>query len=243
MYTILVIDDEPLIADSIMRLLNGDSRIHANCTVCKAYNAHEARFLIENEEVDIVVSDVRMPSMDGISFRDEISRSNPEILFLFISGYADFDNIYRVMKVPNTRFLLKTESDDVILKNVAEMVASLPPQEDPPVENHEKFVRQVDQFVSEHLEYESNLAAVSAYMNMNPAYLSRRYKQITGIKFSHMVARKKIDKAKILLVETNTHIKQISKDLGFGSVSSFTFFFKKQMGLTPSQYRNRHYYR
>ncbi len=239
MYTILVIDDEPLIADSIARLLSGDARIAASCTVCKAYNAHEARFFIENEEVDIVVSDVKMPGMDGISFREEVSKTNPEIRFLFISGYADFDNVYKVMKVPGARFLLKTESDAVILQHVAEMVESLPPQENTQVGNYESFVRQVNQFVAENLEYEGCLSATASFMNVNPAYLSRLYKQLTGINFSKMVCQEKIKKAKTLLLETNTHIAQIGKAVGFGTASSFTFFFKKHVGVTPTQYRSQ----
>lgn len=236
MYTVLVIDDEPIIADSIAKLLADSPEIAGKCNIFKAYNTYEAAFIIQNEEVDLVVSDVKMSGMDGITFRNSLAAQNMDIRFLFISGYADFDNMYNAMKYPGTRFLLKSEDDDVIIKNVVELIDSLPPQ-NTCTTTDAHFARKVYDFVECHLEYEGCLSAVADYMNMNSSYLSRLYKRVTGENFSKMVCRLKIEKAKQMLSDTQEKISDIGNAVGFGTASSFAYFFKKNVGVTPKQYR------
>ncbi len=238
MYTVLVIDDEPLIADSLAKLLADSPRINNRCCVYKAYNTYEASFIIQNENIDLIISDVKMSGMDGITFRNSLIEQYPDIRFLFISGYPDFDNIYNAMKYPGTRFLLKSEDDDVILKNVTELIDTLPPQ-NACVTTDEHFARKVYDFVEQHLEYEGCLSAVADYMRMNPSYLSRLYKKVTGENFSKMVCRLKIEKAKQLLSDTRERISDIGNAVGFVTPSSFAYFFKKNVGVTPKQYRNQ----
>ncbi|MBQ2922882.1 MAG: helix-turn-helix domain-containing protein [Tyzzerella sp.] len=238
MYTILVIDDEPIIADSIAKLLSDSPGIGSRCNVFKAYNTYEASFIIQNENVDIIVSDIKMSGMDGIAFRNSLVKQNLHIQFLFISGYTDFDDIYNAIKYPGTRFLLKSEDDDVIIKNVIELIDALPPQ-NACITIDDHFAKKVYDFVEDHLEYEGCLSAVADHMNMNPSYLSRLYKKITGENFSKMVCRLKIEKSKQMLSDTNERISDIGNAVGFVTPSSFAYFFKKNVGITPKQYRQQ----
>lgn len=237
MYTILVIDDEPIIANSIAKLLSDTTSIAEQCNICKAYNALEAGFIVQNEDIDLIISDVKMTGMDGIAFRDSLIKQGLDIKFLFISGYSDFDNIYNAMKYPGTRFLLKSEDDNVIIRNVLELIDSLPPP-NACIPSDEHFARKIYDFVECHLGYEGCLSAVADYMHMNPSYISRLYKRVTGENFSKMVCRLKIEKAKQLLSDTDEKISDIGNAVGFGTSSSFAYFFKKNVGITPKEYRN-----
>lgn len=252
MFGILVVDDEPIIADSLCQLLSNNEIIQKNCEIHKAYNAFEAQFIVENEGIELVLSDVNMPDLDGIEFRNRLISEDKDCYFIFISGYSDFNNIYNAMKFPNTRFILKSESDDVIIDAVLEQLQSILKKnknteinEDILLENGEPgsgkkhLIEKIDEFLADHLDNEACLTSVADYVHMSPPHLSRIYKQITGINFSNKVYQMKIDKAKQILRDTNKKVYEISEEVGFISASAFVYFFKKKTGMTPQQYRNK----
>jgi response regulator RpfG family c-di-GMP phosphodiesterase len=87
MITVLYIDDEPhnLIAfkASFRRLFN----------VLVASSAHEARKIIEETEVHVILSDQRMPKMTGIEFFESILQSHPDPIRILITGYTDISAV------------------------------------------------------------------------------------------------------------------------------------------------------
>lgn len=253
MFEVLVVDDEPIIADSLYCLLLRDDFIKKNCEVHKAYNAFEAQFIVENEGIDLVLSDVNMPNLDGISFRNKLLAEGKECSFIFISGYSDFNNIYLAMKIPDTRFLLKSEPDEVIIKAVIEQLSLLQSKQsnkkdkEPEIQEDtmtksakNKFVKEIDDFLTNHLKDEACLKAVADFVNMSPPYLSRLYKELTGVNFSNRLCQLKIDKAKYYLSNTKKKVYEISSEVGFVAPSAFVYFFKKNTGMTPQQYRNQY---
>ncbi|MFB6265107.1 MAG: ATP-binding protein [Bradymonadaceae bacterium] len=85
--TFLVVDDEPDILDSIERLFRRQYR------VLTAQTAAEGRDLVESEDVQVVMSDQRMPDTTGIDFLAELRESHPEIVRVLLTGYSDIDNV------------------------------------------------------------------------------------------------------------------------------------------------------
>jgi len=243
MYELLIVDDEPLITDSLCTLLKRNEYIRNNCEIHKAYNAYEAQFLVGNECIDLIISDVNMPDMDGITFRNKLISEKIECAFVFISGYSDFDNIYRAMKIPNTIFLLKSELDEEIIKVVLEQLKLISKNKKEEKATGEisdvKIIREIDEFLYTHLKNEGCLIAVADYVSMSPAYLSRLYKQLTGVNFSKRVCQIKIERSQYYLKETKMKVYEISQEVGFISSSAFVYFFKKNTGMTPQQYRNQ----
>lgn len=259
MFSLLIVDDEPFITDSLCSMLHKDEDIRSCCEIYRAYNAYEAQFLVENENIDLIMSDVNMPGLDGIGLRNQLLAQGRSCAFIFISGFSDFDNIYQAMKVPNTRFLLKSEPDEVILDAIKEQLTLLknddhrelvqtqdPEKKDDfdggllPGPADIRLIRKIDDFLKKHLRDEGCLTAVADYIGVSPAYLSRLYKQLTGINFSRRVCQLKIEYAQQLLRETNKKVYEISNEVGFVSSSAFVYFFKKNTGVTPQQYRSQH---
>lgn len=250
MIGLLVIDDEPMIADSLFMLLKKDAYINEHCQMHKAYNAIEAEFIIDNEDIDIILSDVNMPNTDGISLRNKLLDSGKKCSFIFISGYSDFNNIYKAMKIPGTRFLLKSEPDEVILTAVTEEINEyLKSNKEKEIIDltqnivdkggYQRFIKKIDQYLSEHLDNEACLKSAADYMNISSQYLSKIYKQLTGQNFSDRLIQLKIERAKQLLQTSEEKIYEISRQVGYSSSSAFVYFFKKHTGMTPQQFRNR----
>lgn len=117
MQTILIVDDEPNIVEGLATQLQqnyGDRAI-----VFRAYSGQHALSILKNNPVDVILSDICMPDLDGLALLEETESLWPRAHFVFLSGFDDFQYIHRASKSPLYRgYLLKMEGDEVVLKKV-----------------------------------------------------------------------------------------------------------------------------
>ncbi|WP_078392461.1 response regulator transcription factor [Shouchella patagoniensis] len=97
----------------------------------------------------------------------------------------------------------------------------------------------VKNFVEAHSAKNPNLQDVAAYLYLNPAYVSKRFKEETGENFTEYMNRLRMKKAIALLTDTNKKISSISEELGFKDSSYFIKVFKREFNLTPQEFRCR----
>ena len=83
--TILVVDDEPAITDFICQELEGQDIVSET-----AGNGREALELCGKNKFDAVISDIRMPVMDGIQFIAEFRKINQKTPFFFMTGFSEY---------------------------------------------------------------------------------------------------------------------------------------------------------
>ncbi|MGR9115179.1 MAG: response regulator [Gammaproteobacteria bacterium] len=83
---ILLVDDEVNILRALSRLLK-------DYPTTTATSAEEALMLAKDAEFDLVISDYRMPGMDGVSFLTEMRRLQPDSVRIILTGYADIDGL------------------------------------------------------------------------------------------------------------------------------------------------------
>lgn len=95
----------------------------------------------------------------------------------------------------------------------------------------------VKKFIEENLMNDLSLDSVAAGLHLNPVYLSRIFKNITGMNFSDYVTEIKLKKAAQLLQENKLTVKEISQKLGYSSTQYFIRIFKGRYGLTPKEYQ------
>ncbi|MDE5886632.1 MAG: helix-turn-helix domain-containing protein [Muribaculaceae bacterium] len=101
--------------------------------------------------------------------------------------------------------------------------------------------RIVDQFiemVQQHFKTQRFLNYYAQRLEISPKHLSRTVKKETGFTAVEWIERYVILEAKVLLKSTNKNIQQISDELNFPSQSFFGKYFKKNVGMTPVQFRN-----
>ena len=113
MYRILLTDDEYLIADGLFEYIH--SRRGEVFDVVKAYSAEEGLSVMERMRVDIVVTDIEMPVVNGLSFHETICRKWPRAKIIFLTAHSNFDYVYYASRFPNTRFLLKSDGFAALL--------------------------------------------------------------------------------------------------------------------------------
>lgn len=86
-HCLLVIDDEPDVCDSVHDLLRREFR------VLKANSAHEGLQVMQREEVHIVMTDQRMPSVTGVELLAKLKSKKPQAVRMLFTGYADLESI------------------------------------------------------------------------------------------------------------------------------------------------------
>lgn len=85
-----------------------------------------------------------------------------------------------------------------------------------------------------------NLTTMAAELNVTPNYLSVRFKEETGIGFVKYLLEKQMNRAKVLLSDPTIKIYEISSMVGFEDEKYFSRQFKRIIGSSPKEYRNRH---
>ena len=122
MRRVLIVDDEPIIVRGIVSVLE-DSGLDTD--LYKAYSGEEALRILAETRMDIVVSDVKMPGMDGLQLLEHINREWPECRVIFLSGHSEFDSIYRAVQGDAVTFLLKTEGFGKIVSTLRGTIEAL----------------------------------------------------------------------------------------------------------------------
>ena len=106
MYRLLIVDDEAVIADGLYDVL---SNFEIELALSIAYSGFDALEIMEKSRVDIVLTDIRMPGMDGIQLMEQILTNWPHCKIIFLTGYNDFDYVYQAIQRPGVSYILKTE--------------------------------------------------------------------------------------------------------------------------------------
>lgn len=101
------------------------------------------------------------------------------------------------------------------------------------------IVRQIDQYIAEHLSGDLSLTAIADALHFHPTYISRVYRECSSVSFSDSIAQSRLKKACSLLSETDQSIASIAEQTGFNTANYFARWFRKWMGCTAQEYRER----
>lgn len=111
---VLCVDDEAFILNALKRLLRKE-----NYTLLTAGSAQEALALLSTRKVQVVVSDQRMPKMDGVTFLKKVKEAYPDIVRITLTGYTDVDSIREAINQGHIyKFLLKPWNDDNLILEI-----------------------------------------------------------------------------------------------------------------------------
>src|SRR5262245_50279692 len=98
-------------------------------------------------------------------------------------------------------------------------------------------LRRVTQYIDENLPRQLRLAELGALAHMSPYHFARLFKRSTGVSPHRFLVRRRIDRARALLVADTTPIAEIGRSVGFRAASHFATTFRRMAGVTPSVYR------
>lgn len=125
MRRMLIVDDLPIIVDGLLELFQGME--HLELEILKAYSGEEALEMMHGSAfpIDIVISDIKMPGLEGIELLQNIKSHWPNCKVIFLTGYNDFQYVQSAMVLGGFDYILKIESDDKIIAAVERANAQL----------------------------------------------------------------------------------------------------------------------
>lgn len=113
MYRLLIVDDEPDVLQALYDMLLDHESLDLD--VLKAGSAGEALEILNRERLDIVLSDICMPGMDGIELLRHVRENWPDCRMIFLTGHTEFTYIYQAEKLEAVSYILKTEGRQKIV--------------------------------------------------------------------------------------------------------------------------------
>lgn len=102
-------------------------------------------------------------------------------------------------------------------------------------------ISKIQEWIRAHIMNDISVSEVAQKFNYNKDYLSRVFKQKTGVNLSDFIQEKKISKSKEMLTNTTMSVKEISQILSFNDDKYFMKLFKKDEKMTPTEFRNAFY--
>lgn len=103
--------------------------------------------------------------------------------------------------------------------------------------NHDGFILKLSKIISDHLTSAELISVISEELELSKDYISRTFRQKTGLTLKDFIILRKIVQAQAMLSHSNKKVYEISNYLGYSSVDYFTKVYKKVSGRTPMQYR------
>lgn len=253
MYKLLIVDDEPIIRRGIKSLTKlqemGISQIF------EAQTGVEALENVEKNLPDIVIMDINMPDMDGLSASAMIKETYPEIFIIILTGYDYFEYAQMAIRAKVDDYILKPVSKIDIESLLFKITGILGERnknrkiEEISKEANEEYhsiageeIKDLNAMISEYMKEHIfdaglSLSKMANDLACNSSYLSVLIKQIYGISFQDYINKKRMERAKLLLLSTSMKNYEIARQVGIEDVNYFVTKFKKMWGLTPKQYR------
>lgn len=129
MMRLLIVDDEPEIVEWLFEMLREIPALaEKEVDFYKACTGKQALAMLEEMKFDIVLSDIRMPGLNGLQLLEKIKTLWPECRVAFLTGYDEFDYVYAAIRHEGVKFLLKTEPDEEIVRAIVSFAEELEAQ-------------------------------------------------------------------------------------------------------------------
>ena len=120
---ILLVDDDTLVIESLGIILSSDPALHIAGSVT---NGHEAVSFVRGHPVDMVLMDIQMPGLDGISATKMIHDEFPKIKIIMLTTFHDYQNIHRSLQAGASGYLLKSDETKKQIMTIKSVYAGLP---------------------------------------------------------------------------------------------------------------------
>ncbi|MCL2363679.1 MAG: response regulator [Defluviitaleaceae bacterium] len=123
MYQLLIVEDERMIADLLYEAISAE--LEDEVVILKAYSARTAINIMDESIIDIIVTDINMPGINGLDLAKAFMLVNPRCKVIFLTGFNDFSAIQYALRNNSVDFILKSESNDVIFNAIRKALKTL----------------------------------------------------------------------------------------------------------------------
>lgn len=230
MKKVIILEDEQFIRKSLVLKF---TKLTDYNVVFETDNGKEVVNYLQRKPVDLLVTDINMPIMDGFDVIEEIRGILPNLRIVIISGYDDFSYVQRGIRLAVNDYLLKPIKDDDITQLQKRIDG------DTTSEITSSLANQINLFIQKYY-YLNNMTveSISEDLGYSKEYLSRKYKESYNISIYKKIVDLRISKAKELLIQYPTmDIQIVGEKVGYDDRYHFSKLFKQRTSYSPSDYR------
>ena len=240
---LLIVDDEPLEREVLTMIIKKE-KLGIN-RVVEAKNGMDAVQLAREKQIDLVLMDIAMPVMDGLTAARMIKEDLPDCRIIFLTANNEIDLAEQIIpKEETNEYLLKPAHPQDIIQALTKHI----PVDQRPVMNPVKSegysrhpeIATIIEHIKDNLHLELKLDYLAELVHFNGQYLSRLFKQETKNTLTQYITACRIEKAKHYLSYSSDYtVVEISRKCGITDSNYFARVFKKYEGVSPSQYQQQ----
>ncbi len=244
MYRALIVEDEDLMREYLEKNLS---------TICAEWYAadtaadgQEAIEKIEVSHFDGIITDIRMPAMDGLAMSKAIREKYPQMPILIVSGYNEFDYARKAVRLNIFDYLLKPVDEQELAAALSAMaIQAGKKQQSERIEEGNEYVNEKTDglaqralsYIQQHFSDPISLTSVAEEIGVSPAYLSTVFHREIGTSYSRTLLKFRMEEAARQLTQTNQKVQQIAQNVGFFSAKHFTHVFREYYHYSPMEFR------
>ncbi|QPH40371.1 response regulator transcription factor [Pedobacter endophyticus] len=243
---ILIVDDNEDILDFLSEIFC------EKYEVLTAEDGKQALTMLSENVIDLIISDIMMPEIDGFEFCKEV-KSNIDychIPLILLTSKNTYQAKIDGLEVGADAYVQKPFSPDFLMLQAANLLKNRvkirahfasAPFEDTRVMAHSKsdelFLKKLDEYVQQHIDdLNLDIDQLAYHMNMSRPTFYRKVKAISKISPKELVNIARLKKAVRLIAENQYKLFEIAQMVGYSSQSIFGKNFQKHYGMTPIEY-------
>ena len=228
---ILVVDDDDLFLKYCSRVLDNEA-----FAIGIAENGREALEQVQQNEYEVILLDVSMPHMDGITCLEHLREGGCNAVVIMVTGGGDVQTAVEAMKRGAADYIEKPFSPGGLLARIDEALTKRQQQES---DASELSREPVVAYIQQHATQVNSRRDVADAMGLSLDQVSARIQVATGQSFRQLLHTCRLKTAIEFLETTEMDIARIALDTGFATVQHFSRVFSNITGVSPRKYRQQ----
>lgn len=228
---LIIADDEAYIRSSLKQLFPWEEMGYE--VVTSFSNGTAALNFMEQHPVDVLLTDIRMPVMDGLELIKTVQAHRLPVTPVILSAYSDFEYARQGIAYGAADFIVKPVSYEELVDVFTTLRKKLAPS--PGAMGMDTLSRLI-YYMEEHLDH-ATLEEAAKSVDLSADYVSRLFRKQEGISFSEYLLKTRMIRAGLLIRNVNLQISTVAAQLGYNNAKNFSRAFHNYYGMTPSEYR------
>ena len=246
LHTILVVEDDPDMRGYLAKELSEEYN------VLVAANGEDALQLVEKQRIDLVVSDIMMPGIDGVALCNRIKSTTEycHIPVILMTAAVGMETRIETLQAGADGYIEKPFAIELLLANIANLfknreIANRQFTQSPLTHFNsmvtggmdQEFMERLHDIVMKHLaEPDLNIETLTTELGTSKSTLYRKVTANTGLNINEYIRVSRLKKAAEMLSSQKYRISEVAYMTGFSSPSYFATCFQKQFNVSPSAF-------
>ena len=242
MINILVVEDEAPIREWVVYTIKNSSPEFN--VIGNVSNGKDALEIINEKVIDLLITDIKMPIMDGIELSKKAKAINPDLYIVILTNFAEFNYAKEAISFGVYEYLIKSDIRPKEIKEMLEVINTKVNSIEKSVlkieRNKSKYSKSIEKaltYIECNYKNHISLIDISKHVYLSHEYFSRLFKEEVGENFSAYLNIFRITKGRELLRNTDMKISQVAYEVGYSNAGYFSKNYKKYLGVSPEDDR------